>query len=994
MNGERNNYYFILELSIDSPEENETALLEVIEKKRQFWSKNRDHPTRKREYQLYLSLVSDMKTVMTDRAKRQAELEAAREVKRQELRDRFRDLDELIGVMTLNGYVTEKQLKKLELKFSGISAQEIRKRITVPIRQEAQQPSKPQTSERLDETARQQIETNLAHLKKDSLYDFLGVNRSDGAEILSRRIETNNKAFFNEMRKDANFGASQELNGLCKVILLSETKRRQYDNELKLAALKKVDTIIDVLSADGELTAEKYNNLVLIASQSGADPADAGAYIRELCQKRNVFLTLPTETVHATMKQCACGIWNEPAAVNCKECGYTLEPVCPKCKTKNKASNNTCSKCSFAMGNMPSALKLLRDAKLAIAEGDWDDAAACLNKADVYWPGHAEISDLLKKAVIRQQEIADTAEALTEAVRKQRYYEAKRLEIRLRGFAPGHAALSCTDTVAKRIHAAETWLQKARAAGGSDVAWQCYSTALAECPDCDEAARALASHPPECPATARCELAGRTVSLTWQPSLSTGNITYHVIRKINSQPVSPDEGVKIAETTGTATQDISAEAGEAIYYAIYAVRGGVYSLRGTICGPVFLATDAENVEVAPLDNCISITWRLPRRAKTAEVWRKAGNGPVRAGEGEKVAGVRHDGVTDTAVSNGQSYSYCIVTVYEQFGRTVYSAGVSCQAKPMELPKPVKDMRATKRDAGFEFSWAVPPRGRVHLLQSSLPFNLSVGEAISVSRLSSLGTAIPVRGVNNAQWNGNIQGVAYVLPVTVEGDIAVCGQPVSVTSLPEVGQLKATVHHGKIYLEWQWPADIQEVAVAYSHEAYVADLKTNGARTAMITKQQYDIRGGFVLPAENEDYFFTVCTVMKKQDEMIYSSGQRYFFTNGPIKELYYELKLKRSFGPFGSVKGAVVLLRSNISGIKAPKMALVRKMGSAPARRLDGQVICRVLAETVVGLQPIEIEVPPEYLHENAYVRLFFTEDEAARQYQLFDPVIDKLRLG
>jgi len=135
---------------------------------------------------------------------------------------------------------------------------------------------------------------------------------------------------------------------------------------------------------------------------------------------------------------------------------------------------------------------------------------------------------------------------------------------------------------------------------------------------------------------------------------------------------------------------------------------------------------------------------------------------------------------------------------------------------------------------------------VLLFFSKNPFPFSAGTSFSKNQLSELGTQIPVQRMGNAQWAMNFQGVIHVLPVTVEGDIVVAGESISVTSIDDIRNLRGEISSEKIYIEWDWPAGSQKVLVAYKYHDYPQTSDDPTAMNTFFTRKQYDKESGFVI----------------------------------------------------------------------------------------------------------------------------------------------------
>ena len=74
---DRVNFYQLLELPINPPESNPQAIEDAIKKKQAEWSRLRNHPTKGIQARHYISLLSEIRNVMTDSELRQKEAQAA-----------------------------------------------------------------------------------------------------------------------------------------------------------------------------------------------------------------------------------------------------------------------------------------------------------------------------------------------------------------------------------------------------------------------------------------------------------------------------------------------------------------------------------------------------------------------------------------------------------------------------------------------------------------------------------------------------------------------------------------------------------------------------------------------------------------------------------------------------------------------------------------------------------------------------------------------------
>lgn len=128
----RENYYLLLELPYDPPEHDSGRINSAIAKKQAQWSKLRPHPSKGREAQMYLDMLSDIKALMANDEMRNEEAREAKEKAAQEEKKKFKAIDEAIRLLSAKKSISEEELAKLAKKFSVTEAV-LRKRIKVPI---------------------------------------------------------------------------------------------------------------------------------------------------------------------------------------------------------------------------------------------------------------------------------------------------------------------------------------------------------------------------------------------------------------------------------------------------------------------------------------------------------------------------------------------------------------------------------------------------------------------------------------------------------------------------------------------------------------------------------------------------------------------------------------------------------------------------------------------------------------------------------------------
>jgi hypothetical protein len=328
---ERDNFYILLELSVEPPETNDTVIYEVIQKKKAEWSRLRNHPTKGIQAQKYISLIPEIQRVMMHQELRQkealdalnilkkgkqdkfaeidrhidiligkgylldeeiAKLADIHEIKESEIKERitakkekqYQKVDQAIVLRMEKGYITEAEIAKIAKRY-GFKLEEVRRRVRCPIvKDDKEKIAKPPA---LDKSIEKSIIENLKIVQKSSLYDFLNLPETAELSLLQEKAAHKKKELTNFSRKDAEITAGNILAGQCLTIFKSNESRNAYDISLAKAKLASLHSDIDVSAIGGTIRPEYFNLLVSKAMDYGMDQEEADAYINTYCSEKN-----------------------------------------------------------------------------------------------------------------------------------------------------------------------------------------------------------------------------------------------------------------------------------------------------------------------------------------------------------------------------------------------------------------------------------------------------------------------------------------------------------------------------------------------------------------------------------------------------------------------------------------------------------------------------------------------------------------------------------
>lgn len=987
------NFYALLELPLDPPVLDWARVQAQIKVKQREWGALKNHPSKGRQAQQWLEMIAEIEKALSNPDTLRLQAAEAKTLKVKEEQQKFKALERSLHGISLKGYVTEDELGKLAKLFPAIPPAEIRKRVRVKVRPTEIQP-KGKTQPPLEKSMADQIRQALEIIGKTTLYDFLGVSERTSLKELLVKTKEKDRENKGITKKTAAVSAEGQLVGHCLNIFRTEDQRESYHATLRKENLLELSKKIEELGlVSGRIYSANYDDLLKLAIRLGQAKNEAEEYIRDYATKRKWSVEVPSELTVDKLRQCGhCGAFSDKQIAVCASCGNPLDVSCPKCGKKGDSQDRACTGCGFVLGDMPLAMESIKHGKLAWSRNDAGAAEESFRKAALYWPNHHEIADGLAQIAKRKTDVQMVVAALRTAMADRRFQEAKRQLDALKLLDSKQAELVSEKTVLRQIEAAEQYLRKARAAIDKEMALDAFMQAQAECADSVEALQGIAQSPPSAPQNLTATPSQKAVSLRWTVTPARGKLTYRVLRKFSSQPVHVADGELLAETSQSVFDDTSLLPGHICYYGVFALRGGVVSVQAAVCGPIMILGDVEKLEVIPGDGCMNLRWQAPAKTLGVEVWRKENSLPRRAGDGVKVSGVRSDGIVDSGLSNNTSYGYLIITLFRDTqGKTVLSPGVTRLGTPAELPRAVTDLSCRKVGGTLQLRWTPPKLGRVELFFSLQILPEQTGKLVSVAELALLGKAVPVQGAGNATWSLPHQGMAWFVPVTLYGDAAILGRPITYTSLDGVEQLKGQVLSGNIFMEWKWPTGARTARVSWRFDKYPENADDATAVYKDVAREQYDKDSAFILrQPEVRDHFFSVFISSTNPGGTLYSSSATRLVSFSRASEIYYRIVAK---GWFGKKTALQLELFTNGENVTLPPVVLVKKRGSLPVSRQDGEAVLVEVGQPSLGKEPLILKIAREHHATGTYAKLFLKRDADASEVRLMAPFKEKLQL-
>lgn len=985
----RENYFIILEIDPDKAW-SDADLQKQLTAKQNEWSRGLINPTKKIKFQSYLDSISQIKAVMSDPARRDAEATTAKQILVEREGEEKKGLETQINLFAAKGYILDAEVESLVRDFKGrlsetVVRDEVRKRKLPNSDPKAPSPS---GIAPLDKSTMDDISRNLEVLGDKDLYAFLGNHSSPPISGLGRatsivqltalavRIEEANRKI---AITDARLTASNTLASLAKKVFTADEMQKRYHLALDNTNVVIFETVIKKTGATTKkIPARQFDELLKYAGTHRIPAKRAQDCIIETAGKNGISVQLPPGYDTQIKLTCpTCGTINDDQHY-CRTCRTELKITCPSCGQEVLAENGACGNCGFPVGNKAVVWEALKAIKLLITQKNLDDASERLEFASSAWSTSPPkpLKDELTMQIAEQRRALDHAlddrrkrteeqrkhddeqrqhaQKLRQALDDHRYYEARRIL----GHLDPSGKDSTHNAARKEANEAIAWAEaefikaSGRESRGEDVIDQ-YQAILRRCSDLKAAQDALAKSPPLPAAALNATMSdGRIVSLAWKSSTSK-NVAYTVVRKANTRPISAADGEVIAQkVSGTVYDDATPPVGKPVYYAVYTNREGVLATTGTILAqPVIVTAPVTNVRVQVSSGQIYLQWDAPDNVSEIRIYRSESR-PRSAADGKQIAALDRTQAVDRGLANGKLYYYTLIPVFVSHGELpeMIGSSVTVEATPDEPPKPItevhkeiKEIRPGERE--IHMTWDAPLKGEVVVLQSDTKLSLSMGQLIPQDKVTVYGKSLParnnhltVRPPNNAQ--------VYLTLLVLFQKQAYVGVTIAYVNLEDVAKLTFVREQNAFRLKWDWVASSHKCIVTYRYDNYPTAHNQQGSVRQEITKAQYDQAGGFRINSpEKRNHYIVVYAVIGEGDQQVIASGlsisARTCIVVEDLIRVDYEV---RRIGRLLGRRGRLTLVL-NVNGIGTlPAMQLRSKQDVQPTSKTEGEVILQIEA--------------------------------------------------
>ena len=969
-----------------------------------FWNKTKGNSKFTEFLPVLIQQGSEAKRVLLDDHGGREALRAAVEAeRRQRLEARFADVDRSLSVIAAKGYIEPSERALLVERFTrdGLAEADILARVRVPVRE----PARPAAMEPgLEKPIRDAIGANLATLGKRDLYDFLGLGPGASKEDIAvcyRKRDLERRVMAASHEKTA----VDRLLANVKILLL-DGDGTKYESARLWQVVERIRPDVKLAAADNRITRDEFKNLVALAISYGLDESRATDCILNIARDPAIGAAVEWAAGAEGLRcgNCLAVIPKTNALERCTICGAALWVDCPKCATRGPASDSACGKCGFRIADLPRLKLLIRKTQLALEDGRPDIARESAREAERLFGRHGDVEALLREVDARLQSCDEMRKRFDEAVAARRLFAARDNLAALLSSAPEYKFRDsktpqdfarALQLLLDRVTAAVAKGHQAEAKKQFDTAALAYQEALSHACDADEASKGLSRCPIQPPANAGASLTAGHVVVQWAPSPAVGSIEYVVVRRDGRPPTSISDGDVVARTRNTSCHDVAAKAGAFVFYSAFAERGAATSTAAQTSG-VLVSSEVTDLAVEAGDAVVSASWTVNARNARVRVYRGEDQAPAHGAQGTEILLAGPQRFVDKDVRNGRLYYYRICIEYPKpNGQPVLTPGLVVSARPEQPPALIKALSIVTKPTGLFLSWEPPLRGTVSIYRLAQPSSWEIGTNVAAARLTELGTALRVTGSTTAVDPTPARGLAYYLPVTVAGDIAVIGCSRRYAAIPDVTEIDAQDFGLYLQLRWQWPPNSSSALVAWRSDAYPQSADDPNAAKRALTRGGYDAEGGFRLQnPEARPYRFVVYSVLQLDDSLVYSSGinadARAEFRTRPPVDVRYSLKrgwLRRD---------RFTLTISATEPVEAlPDVIMVAKRGDLqPLGPGDGTVVTRFDGLSIAARSAASLDFQLNAIRPPVYLRLFFCDPTAYQRFRLGDPPPDQLKVA
>lgn len=995
MSENRDNYYILLELPFNPPEQNMEVIQKAIEKKRQQWSKDQLVAFKKAKASAYLELLPDITAVMTDPDKRTQEAKAAKQISE----GKIKELDMKLKLYSSKGdQLSANDLKRLTKIYTpyGFTEDFIRKRFAgiVGI------PDDRNTEKLLKEViSKQQADNIRSYLRQlgtpyATVYEFLGLSASSSRAAVVEKAQQLKKKILESGTKNGMTAAQQSLAGLIIEIFKDDAGKRRYDNFASITRYGKVNDAVDELARSNKNTIDSKMKEALIetcqSEYNGVSLSDASLYIDNYCTFMQYRLT------GNTVRCAHCNVEYPAGTETCPKCGRHIVIICPKCGRQNDNITKVCQ-CGFNLEQIEPVTVALAKAREAFASKKYEQIEPLLVTPRTYWPDNPDLKKLEGDISLLKKQFSDLVTKISEQMRETNYYTAKKLidEGRSSGFTVGNPQTgmfvideALEGKVKQKIEEVEKQLDLVRTMA-PDQAFETLIALSSQVGDCPALQQQLSKYPPEPVLSIQSSIKDGNVSITWKPSQSRGNLEYVLIRRENVYPNGTNtrdpSGREIYRGQDTTFTDSGLKDSVVYCYCVVTVRAGVESGPARLEPPVVLVDNVSDVKARGGDGIISLAWKRPASVSQIRLWTYCGDSqPSSESDYAPFPSKRLDGETVTGLRNGERCWIRIEAVHTISGKSYASQPLVLSAVPEKPASPMTNFQVHYADERFRASWDESEWDAILFHAAEKP-DYAVGAVYDLDDIQSRFKKIEIslRSRTEADFTISFTGNCYIIPGLIRASNVVLGTAVCVSNVPPMKNPTTDINAGatELYVNFDWPKKVDHALLLYRPDRYPDSPEDSAARRVEVNRRQYDMDAGIIIRnPEKGTFYAAVYSWVESEGGRVYSDGLQFMMENEPQRTVYYSVRCVTS-GFFSKKKKLTVTLKSD-GEFHFPPFVIVGRTGLVPGSRDKGSDLILENQATDVNREKV-LEYPVLDVPKGTKIRMFFLKNSDYKKFKI-----------
>lgn len=991
------NWYMVMGLEFDPPEENEQVIFNKLEECKKEWSVKYRNDAKNGAY--YGNLIGNIKQIQADML---GESNIRTQLAKDACTQTYGPIDRFLKAIGGKGEITSQQAESIA-KEVKVDVALVKKRAT-SLKLKWVEASSQNHQEIYDTYYQKEPEKvsgfrgmkgNFEVFQVATLYEFLyqdtnvqNAHNQSPEELLSRAKERK-KEF---IKRDTRSTAGSNLCKQSSITFKDSTTKAQYDNflqyEARVNVLKEVKSCHNVFQ---KLPVEEGEKFIAQLTQILKDRKLAISVIVAYCHVENIPYHPDGESAHTRrLKVCRCGCTNDVSDGRsvCMMCGLALEISCPKCKEVNDCNTKVC-KCGFQFAHIDRAIALFEQAELAIESLEFEVAKAHLKDGLSYWNESPMYTTLSKQLAEYESRVGAEVEKLKSAMETHCYIEAQEQYQRIQKLFPKYESPVIAEKLKVTLAQAKAIFTQAKAETDSQKRLELCGKAYELCADYP-GIKELIPPPDE---VGKFQVNPNPLTrkniLSWEIS-SDRSIKYVVVRSTSGWVTQQSDGVVLYEGASSSYSDGDIHPATPYYYNVFACRAGVYSqgFKGSISDGVNLF-ELKGFRATSGDGSIQLAWDKVPTGATVQLYQIEGSTE------RHLSDSTGDFYLVDGLVNEKEYEFRGAISYQVNGKKRSTAGCSVAGTPYAPPEPVDTLQVKSLGEGkFDAIWCKPKenQGELCVFASLSKPEFLLGDMVSKEQLelqmapiqrqplSSGGRTALASDEDGFGFIHTGKAPLYVVAVVMKSGSGAFGNPCRASEGESVSIKSVNVVNGKICISVQAPEKASGFVVLSRFDTYASDISDTKTTRKYVAMREYQRNSAIILDnVEEKDYYFSIFTEFKYGEDKDYSTACHHLFRNRAKAVITYRLDVKKQLLGANQI---LLKFQSNQADVQFPDFELYSSVGSTPMFKSSAQLVETIDCTTAKGSHEVKFPLPKS-IPRNTYMKVFLKDEALASSVQL-----------